>query len=210
MNRQLLTLATLVLASSSFAVYVSPTSPDGAGLDVQSQLIKLGIGSSLSEDQVDARLFLRSASGPMRIETLFGYAGYYDNHKVGFYSAGAPDTINWVAGGKNTGLSDNGDINFNGIYGLALQSPDGTFRSETARNADGFNHVAVLRERDKFGRLIQNSYILCWEDLRNGGDKDYNDRAFRLTNAQAVPEPATIAVLGLGAFSMIRRKRAKK
>lgn len=62
-----------------------------------------------------------------------------------------------------------------------------------------------------------------FEDLRGGGDKNYNDEDFVFTNvasvlsssaAAGVPEPSSIVVFGLGVIgligSAIRKERQKR
>lgn len=213
-NQLVLALGLTFAAASQMAsaqVFVSNTSIDGPGTDLQTQLTAHGIGSSVANDQVMFRTFRRSTNAPMTISTLFTYAAYAPNHEVGYYDAKDPNhAITYVMGGSNTGLSDTGSFSFNGEFGMALKSPDGVFMSETGLNDDLFNHLVVLKDRDSGGNIVQNSYILAWEDLKFGGDKDYNDRVYRVTNANPVPEPTTIAGIGAGAVAMIRKRKNRK
>jgi len=62
-----------------------------------------------------------------------------------------------------------------------------------------------------YGSFTSNNYILAWEDLRfDGADRDHSDMVVMVESFLPVPEPGTIAVLGLGllGFGLARRKRA--
>ncbi len=90
------------------------------------------------------------------------------------------------------------------------------YGGDTSLNSDGLQHLMAFAVKAG-GR----DYLLMgFEDLRNGGDKDYNDAVFvvdfgkgNLTNkfvqAQAVPEASNVAaILGVtGAGLMLRRRR---
>ena len=83
------------------------------------------------------------------------------------------------------------------------------FNGPAARNADG-----VIHARYKYG---ENKQVLVgFEDLWGGGDRDYNDLIFSLSNVyfadnvlQPVPEPETYLLMGLGVLSLgwMRSKR---
>jgi hypothetical protein len=90
------------------------------------------------------------------------------------------------------------------------------FHSVTALNSDAQNHVySTAFSGDVF---IPAGRYVAFEDLRGGGDFDYNDVAFVFTNVttnmpvgvSAVPEPSIWAMLILGfcglGFMAYRRK----
>jgi hypothetical protein len=72
-----------------------------------------------------------------------------------------------------------------------------------SRNADGQIHAFMTN-------LTSNSVEVDFEDLPNGSsDWNYGDASVIVTGAQAVPEPASYAILGVGALGLIRRRKQK-
>jgi len=75
-------------------------------------------------------------------------------------------------------------------------------------NPDGLPHALAVTRFDA-GLFLTD---VGFEDLFGGGDRDYNDFMFRLTNVYdppGVPEPGTLALLGLGlaGIGAVRRRR---
>jgi hypothetical protein len=78
-----------------------------------------------------------------------------------------------------------------------------------SRNADGFDHVVAFA-------LPESPYLIIgFEDLRGGGDRDFNDVLFAVdigaVNVQrllSTPEPAAwLSLLSLGAVAWLMRRR---
>jgi hypothetical protein len=96
-------------------------------------------------------------------------------------------------------------------FQIFVKNTKATFSSGLASlNADNLFHAnAVLGSH--------HSATLGFEDTLGGGDKDFNDLKFSITNVvaynaiPAVPEPSSYAMLlgGLGLFGFLARRRQK-
>lgn len=88
------------------------------------------------------------------------------------------------------------------VFGIVILDGSGDifFSGPGTRNADGVAHN-LLTPVDP----ALNIYDCGFEDLVGGGDLDYDDNVFRFNGA--VPAPATLPMIALGAFAATRRKR---
>lgn len=102
-------------------------------------------------------------------------------------------------------------------FGIHVVNTDQSFvLGPGSRNVDGLDHAYV--------RTGRGSVYVGWEDLLNGGDRDYNDTIFRFSGvttstphfgvapagaASSVPEPAALLLVlsGIGILGFAYRRR---
>lgn len=86
-------------------------------------------------------------------------------------------------------------------YYIFVTNTNQTFRMNSALNPHKFKHFwRSAYSGTDFGGTVTGDYYSV-EDIKGGGDRDYNDFAFVSTTAP-VPEPATWAMMILG-FGLI-------
>jgi hypothetical protein len=106
------------------------------------------------------------------------------------------------------GTVDAGDVI---TFMLHVFDIDYSWSSNMSQNSDGLNHVFATNFAGD--SMTPAGTYLGFEDLFGGGDLDYNDHQFIVTNvaATSVPEPATLSLLGAGTLlaGALRKKFRK-
>ena len=176
------------------------------------------------------------ASGGAIATIVVELAGFARDNKFGVFDrADATKKVQLFSGGSDSGdivfmsLLDGGDhvdvevfgadtgIDFaQNMFGFYLDTPAGLWYSDTGLNADQFDHMVayegvgdtVKLPTRPAGQWGANEYILAWEDLSGGGDKDYNDFVIMMESVTPVPVPGAIllGMLGLSVAGVKLRK----
>lgn len=229
---QLAALATLLLtASSALAAPVNTNRPVepvvGSEPTLQYLLDTLGTFDAVN-DQTGVALF-SPLSTTAQTTLLFEIAGHENINEFGIYGATDGeilDTAVIFAGSDSPQLTQEIIFNADGSveidevvtdgfrdgFGFYLHNTrDGyTFFSEDSRNE--FSHHdpkihqphALVYQDSSIGE-----YILAWEDLPGGGDRDFQDLIVHVSGVQPLvqaPEPASALLLGCGILILGARR----
>jgi hypothetical protein len=198
---QMTALRTLALALGSVAVATFatvanafPIASSGEGASVlvggTSDIVATYQGNSASFSN-DLYLMWDGAAGkPGDDGNLSNDVFIFNNH-----SSAVGSTVNLGAFAPGTELEFRLHVN---------NTDDDFFTGAASRNPDSHAHARVQANWEP------NTTLVSFEDLFNG-PFDFNDLSFSFTNTvSSVPEPATLALFGLGLLGLASAKRKNK
>jgi len=160
--------------------------------------------------------FANGATSTSNFKTVFQTVGN------GYYGSGM--SVTFTGAGNATQLGPNDFLLTTGNTGspfqLGLNSPTGSGTYYSSNNSSTAtisgltdtpnDHMVTFKLfTDAAGTNWTGKYVVAWEDVPySGSDRDFNDLVLQF---QAVPEPSTLAIAGLGALGLIgyglRRRR---
>ncbi len=153
---------------------------------LQDYLDQLGYDIDVANDELGSALFC-GVTGLNTATMVIEVAGSAVYSTSGYYAAG-DTSVFYQLFGPSDGPGDSVQFNFApGDYFGCYMKPNlpgnnHTWLTETSLNSDNFDHAWV------FATGQPHEYLVCFEDLPNGGDADYQDLVIRLTFSNQTPQ----------------------
>jgi len=157
---------------------------------------------------------------------LFEFAGYANLNDFGIYNPNdISQTLQVFDGTDSTETNENSQVRFDltagtaatrygtanigTTFGFYLQRNQNIFYSDASMNTGGTDMTRIFDVSESWNSQFHtSSLIVAFEDLI-AGDFDYNDLVVGISDVRAVPEPGTLALVGLGLLGLGMARRRK-
>lgn len=150
--------------------------------------------------------------GAISVKTIGKWAGFRqefglinaDNEFIPLF-----DVASWGYPRARFGINDSGP-RFR--FGL---DPSGAplWSSNPGDNPDGLDHMVTWQITGGGNEYLHGAFVIAWEDLEGGGDRDFNDLVLLVKGDVAiapVPVPAALWLFGSGILCLVTATRQRR
>lgn len=114
-----------------------------------------------------------------------------------------------LASGQATNLTTEESAEVGSTFGFYIDNGDGNKYYSDSELNEGFDPALIYDTVGTSGEgLFGSNLVVAFED-QEAGDRDYNDLVVGLTDVEAVPEPGTLALFGMGLLGVGAATRRK-